>query len=177
MTVGFTGTRKGLSETQRAQLWTVVSVLLAGRVGDWHHGGAEGADREADALAHPHVRAVVIHPCPGVVADRAPCDCAAAGNVAKPKQHGADQHAKGCAVYTHPAPVGRNGRGTYNRHEAEWREVLPPLVRNARIVQAADLLIAAPEQDIEQLRSGTWATVRAARKKGIPVIMLLRGEA
>lgn len=28
------------------------------------------------------------------------CDCAAAGNLEKPKQHGADVHAKTCAVYT-----------------------------------------------------------------------------
>lgn len=27
------------------------------------------------------------------------CDCAASGNAAKPKQHGADPHAKNCAVY------------------------------------------------------------------------------
>lgn len=28
-----------------------------------------------------------------------PCDCIASGNPAKPKQHGADPHAKNCAVY------------------------------------------------------------------------------
>lgn len=28
------------------------------------------------------------------------CDCVTAGNQAKPKQHGADPHAKNCAVYT-----------------------------------------------------------------------------
>ena len=27
------------------------------------------------------------------------CDCIASGNAAKPKQHGADPHAKNCAVY------------------------------------------------------------------------------
>lgn len=35
------------------------------------------------------------------------CDCIASGNAAKPKQHGADPHAKNCAVYTgttEPAP-------------------------------------------------------------------------
>ena len=51
-----------------------------------------------------------------------------------------------------------------------------PLVRNRRdIVAPADVLIAAPKTDIEILRSGTWATVRAARRKGIPVIVLSRG--
>ena len=28
------------------------------------------------------------------------CDCVASGNAAKPKSHGADPHAKNCAVYT-----------------------------------------------------------------------------
>jgi hypothetical protein len=28
------------------------------------------------------------------------CDCIASGNASKPKQHGADPHAKNCAVYT-----------------------------------------------------------------------------
>jgi hypothetical protein len=27
------------------------------------------------------------------------CDCIASGNVNKPKQHGADPHAKNCAIY------------------------------------------------------------------------------
>lgn len=56
-----------------------------------------------------------------------------------------------------------------------WHEVFPPLVRNRHIVESADLLIAAPATDKEQQRSGTWATVRCARQKGIPVIMLSRG--
>ena len=30
------------------------------------------------------------------------CDCVASGNVAKPKQHGADPHAKNCAYYRRP---------------------------------------------------------------------------
>lgn len=51
-----------------------------------------------------------------------------------------------------------------------------PLARNRRIVAAVDVLIAAPETDEETLRSGTWATVRYARQKGIPVVFLSRGQ-
>jgi hypothetical protein len=40
----------------------------------------------------------------------------------------------------------------------------PYLDRNHDIVDACDVLIATPEQDEEILRSGTWATVRYARK-------------
>lgn len=49
-----------------------------------------------------------------------------------------------------------------------------PLARNRRIVAAVDVLIAAPETDREELRSGTWATIRYARAAGKPVVMLSR---
>jgi len=49
-----------------------------------------------------------------------------------------------------------------------------PLDRNHDIVAEAEILIAAPKTDQEVLRSGTWATIRYARKKGIPVVMLSR---
>jgi hypothetical protein len=48
-------------------------------------------------------------------------------------------------------------------------EPLPPLERNSRIVQAADIVIATPKESTEQLRSGTWATIRRARKAHKPV--------
>lgn len=49
---------------------------------------------------------------------------------------------------------------------------LPPLVRNTHIVNASHILIAAPRQRVEVLRSGTWATIRYARKTGKEVIYL-----
>jgi hypothetical protein len=48
------------------------------------------------------------------------------------------------------------------------------LQRDKEIVAAVDILIAAPRTDKEVLRSGTWATVRYARAKGIPIVMLPR---
>jgi hypothetical protein len=48
----------------------------------------------------------------------------------------------------------------------------PPLDRNKDIVADSELLIACPKEREEVLRSGTWATVRAARKKGIPIIYI-----
>ena len=49
-----------------------------------------------------------------------------------------------------------------------------PLERNHDIVDAVDILIAAPYTNEEQLRSGTWATIRYARKQGKQVIVLPR---
>ena len=47
-----------------------------------------------------------------------------------------------------------------------------PLIRNRDIVRETAVLIATPEQTIEQLRSGTWATVRYARKMNRPTVLI-----
>ena len=53
-------------------------------------------------------------------------------------------------------------------------EPKPYIQRNHDIVDAVDLLVAAPYTDEEVLRSGTWATVRYARKVGTGVVILSR---
>jgi hypothetical protein len=124
MTLGFTGTRKGMTAGQKTQLRDFFyAITLNGDDAaeykhEFHHGCAVGADTEAAAAARRHK----------------------------------------CIVFEHPI----DARG--------------PLERNRDIVAACDLLIAAPETDTEQLRSGTWATVRYARAAGKPVVMLSRGR-
>jgi hypothetical protein len=49
--------------------------------------------------------------------------------------------------------------------------ILPPIERNHIMVDAADVLIACPHGP-EELRSGTWSTVRYARQQGKPVIIV-----
>lgn len=46
------------------------------------------------------------------------------------------------------------------------------ILRNHQIVDACETLIACPKTEEEVWRSGTWATIRYARKKGKPVIIL-----
>jgi hypothetical protein len=46
------------------------------------------------------------------------------------------------------------------------------LVRNRLIVDSSDFLIAATKSSKEELRSGTWSTVRYARKRKKKVIIL-----
>jgi len=41
-------------------------------------------------------------------------------------------------------------------------------VRNQDIVRASDYIIVGPKSETEQLRSGTWATYRFARKRKVP---------
>jgi hypothetical protein len=46
------------------------------------------------------------------------------------------------------------------------------LERNMDIVKNSDILIACPvDKNKEELRSGTWSTVRQAKKYGIPVYL------
>lgn len=49
----------------------------------------------------------------------------------------------------------------------------PPLVRNKDIVLLGDVLVAAPRQKQMTVRSGTWATVRYARKRSVKVEILV----
>lgn len=114
MIVSFTGTRQGMSTAQKRQLQYVLYGLRT--VTQFHHGAAEGADREAAAFAATALK-VVAHP---------------AGD--------------------------------------------DPLARNRELVNICDVLIAAPRTDEEELRSGTWATIRYARAVGKPIIMLSRGK-
>ncbi len=53
--------------------------------------------------------------------------------------------------------------------------VRPYLERNHRIVEESDYLIAAPADDHEVLRSGTWTTYRYARRQGKKVLILWPG--
>jgi hypothetical protein len=46
----------------------------------------------------------------------------------------------------------------------DYRMVLPNLARNHIIVDEVNLMIAAPGEMDEVLRSGTWATIRYSRK-------------
>lgn len=68
------------------------------------------------------------------------------------------------AVEIHPSSI--STRRAFCR--GAWRvyPVKPPLERNKDIVDACSILIATPGTSTEVQRSGTWATVRYARKQG-----------
>ena len=127
MRVGFTGTREGMTDQQRATVLRLLSKELLDA--EWlHHGDCIGADHQAGQIA---------------------IFC------------GVKQHA-------HPPTSDRLRAWTL---ADRTDKPLPYLERNRAIVDATDILIAAPRGPEEQ-RSGTWSTVRYARKVGKPVIIV-----
>ncbi len=56
----------------------------------------------------------------------------------------------------------------------EERAPLPYLHRNHELVSEVDLLFVAPRKNEEELRSGTWATARYARKTNTEIVMIER---
>jgi hypothetical protein len=90
---------------------------------------------------------------------------------------GADEFAHGCwrlgtdgKVWLHPPSDPR--KRAFCGADREEKPV-PYLARNDNIVASVRVLLAAPNSMTENLRSGTWATIRYARKKGIPIYIVL----
>ncbi len=94
--------------------------------------------------------------------------------------HGADEqfHNLLCTMGKHVivhSPI--NTSRMFNIHGEDLyhcilREPKAYLRRNHDIVDETDILIALPKGYTEELRSGTWATVRYARKKGRKIYMI-----
>lgn len=72
-------------------------------------------------------------------------------------------------LHCHPPTDGR--KRAFTRYQVSYLEK-PFLLRNQDIVNATDLMIACPKRMKEELRSGTWATVRYARKKNVPLVII-----
>jgi hypothetical protein len=64
-----------------------------------------------------------------------------------------------------------NSKRAFCKYDEE-RKPKPYLERNHDIVDESDYLIATPGERTEQVRSGTWATVRYARKKKKKIILI-----
>ena len=132
-TIGFTGTRNGMTDQQKH----VVNQILHRLQPEWCvHGDCIGADTDFHQICvllrenSPEQFKIRIRPC-DITSMRA-------GN---------------------------------NDYDDEM-PVKKPLVRNRDIVTDADLQIGTPSSCKEILRSGTWATLRQARKTGKPLVIV-----
>jgi hypothetical protein len=77
-------------------------------------------------------------------------------------------------IVLHP-PV-KNGKRAFCQDADEEREPFEYLERDQNIVDEIDVLIAVPKDAEEQLRSGTWATVRYARKRKTVLIIRINPD-
>ena len=88
---------------------------------------------------------------------------------------GADKEAytiackNGMYIIKHP-PINQS-KQAFCEADAE-REPKEYLDRNHDIVDESDEMLATPKEHDEQLRSGTWATIRYARKVGRKLIII-----
>ena len=92
---------------------------------------------------------------------------------------GADEHAVAIVddeavphprIVAHPGDWGPMVSTSATAVSAEVRACRPHLERNRTIVDSCDLLTACPRGPEEQ-RSGTWATIRYARKVGRKIVI------
>lgn len=80
--------------------------------------------------------------------------------------------AGGVKAFVYPASgVNFSKRAVCSGAEVTY-EPKPPLDRNTTIVDASDVMLACPGEFDEVLRSGTWATIRRARKAGRPLYIV-----
>jgi hypothetical protein len=77
----------------------------------------------------------------------------------------------GLKVILHPPLVSTRRAWCYGAFQV--RPAKGYIERNHVIVNESDVLIATPDSIQENLRSGTWATVRYCRKQGKPVWLIL----
>lgn len=78
-------------------------------------------------------------------------------------------------VVIHPPEVAAKRAFCHKKKREVEVEVLDEfayLERNRHIVDDSDLLVAVPKANVEEQRSGTWSTVRYARKSGKPVFII-----
>jgi hypothetical protein len=90
---------------------------------------------------------------------------------------GADEESHELTRYFTPDTpiIGHPPTNPSKRAFCEFDQIRPKkdyLLRNHDIVDETDELIATPGGFSEELRSGTWATIRYARKTGKPVTII-----
>ncbi len=73
-------------------------------------------------------------------------------------------------IHIHPCTLEGKRAHCEQRGFSIVHSVKPPLVRNHDIVDASDILLAFPKSHEEELRSGTWATIRYARRVGRKIV-------
>ena len=135
--------------------------MVQSRLGDWMHIGFTGTRRGMTAAQEAVLRtilasfgAAVLHHGDCIGADAQAHDVATS---------------LGLEVVVHPPDIDTQRAW---KTASMMREPKPYLVRNKDIVRQTEMLIAASAEAEEQHRSGTWSTVRYARRSGRAIYVI-----
>lgn len=127
MKISFTGTRKGMTASQKT---CFESVLKSSKATLLIHGDCLGADADAHIVANK------------------------------------------LSVEIHKRPCNLESQRAFMVGGTIIAEPENPLDRNRKIINDGDILVGCPGMLEEELRSGTWAAIRWARKINKPIILL-----
>ena len=131
--IGFTGTKRGLTNFQRNEIYRLLVELKAT---EFHHGDCVGADLIAHKIALSLHIPIVVHP---------------------------------------PEDSSFRAYSSYIITPLDLVTTLDPddyILRNHAIVDASDIMLAAPRTNKLEIRSGTWATIRYDRRFGNVLYMI-----
>jgi len=126
--VGFTGTRRGMTQEQRTVFMNLMRQLAPTEL---HHGNCIGSDAEAEAIV--------------------------------------DRYHQDCTIHRHPplSNVCENIRTELKIGSLVTHPRKGYLQRDDDIVKCSEVIVATPKSTTEEMKgSGTWYTVRQARKMG-----------
>lgn len=86
----------------------------------------------------------------------------------------ADAHivANKLGIQIHKRPCNLNSQRAFMAGGLVIAEPENPLDRNRKIIDDGEILVACPGELFEELRSGTWAAIRYARKINKAIILL-----
>ena len=86
----------------------------------------------------------------------------------------ADAHevARSIGVWTELRPCNLRSQRAFCQEADHTWPVKPPLERNRDIVNSVDVMFACPSGFEEEQRSGTWATMRYARKHNRVLVII-----
>jgi hypothetical protein len=140
--VGFTGTQEGQTQAQLARFVEVLGIAKNSQY-RLRHGDCIGSDAQAHDLGMMLGWSIVIHP-PIKSVKRAFCD----RRITLAPANGPEGQ---CVIVK------------------EAKDYIP---RNHDIVNESEFMIATPNGFDEELRSGTWATIRYAKKQKKALVII-----
>lgn len=141
--VGFTGTRAGMTQRQYQRFARFIHHY-AYKIGFFNHGDCIGADE------HAH----------DAVLKNNEYELPRAKNIIR------------ICLFPGHGPKNDQRQRAHCKNAYRIYEAEPYLKRNQRIVNNSDLLIACPGEEDEVIRSGTWSTIRYARAKKKPLMII-----